>query len=580
MTVPVANVPLPPRRPPLDAPATAEAPAVPNPTVPLPPGPAVAADPRPAPPQAASAPAQPDTPSATAPVAATAATAAPIAAVAPAIVPSAAAAPAIPVAAAAPPPASAAPEGEAPRADTPAAPAAPIPSAAQTAQAPIPAPAAPLPDAPAADHATSAGEKTPGPAASPDPAVSAAAVADRDPQPTVPPDLPRPPPSQPASPAQPAPLNASATPPAPVEMVRRLQRLQDRIAAGSLDGVSAQRALIAEMDQAFAAADPAAWQDPASARALVSYFLSGGSPTVLRTIITREPKPAIDEKLLLGTLLYVEGREEAALRELGEVEARKLPNMLGAQIALAQATLTVRQDPHKASELLDLSRLLAPGTLVEEAALRREILVAAQMGDIEAFERLSRHYLYRFNRSAYADNFRQRFASALAHMPIADAANGLERLQALLAVLDDDGRREMYLLVARAALMEGKTVLAAGAALKARDLAATASRDAERAQVYLGAAQAVMPDRFQAATDALKKVDRNRLDPSDAALADAALSAANTVRQADQLPPPDKRVPTPAPTAGAPDELKSSPAVSRAREALTKIDALLKAAPR
>ncbi|MFG1296589.1 chemotaxis protein MotC [Xanthobacter variabilis] len=361
-------------------------------------------------------------------------------------------------------------------------------------------------------------------------------------------------------------------------MVRRLQRLQDRIAAGSMEGVTTQRAMIADMDEAFGAADSAVWQDPANARALISYFLSGGSPNVLRAIITRDPRPAIDEKLLLGTLLYVEGRAEAALRELGEVDARKLPNMLGAQIALAQATLTVRQDSRKAAALLDLSRLLAPGTLVEEAALRREILVAAQANDMPAFERLSRQYLYRFNQSAYADNFRQRFASALAHMQTSDSADGLERLQALLAVLDDQGRREMYLLVARAALMEGKTALAAGAAKRASELAGKASLDAERAQVYLGAAQAVMPDRFQAAAEALKKVDRNRLDPADAALADAALAAANNLRQADQVSLQDKRVQPHA--APAPEDAKSSPAMSRAREALTKIDALLKAAPR
>ena len=59
---------------------------------------------------------------------------------------------------------------------------------------------------------------------------------------------------------------------------------------------------------------------------------------------------------------------------------------------------------------------------------------------------------------------------------------------------------------------------------------------------------------------------------------DAALATANTLRQADQVPPPERR--GPAPVSGAPDEIKSSPAVSRAREALTKIDALLKAAPR
>lgn len=362
-------------------------------------------------------------------------------------------------------------------------------------------------------------------------------------------------------------------------MVRRLQRLQDRIAAGSMEGVSTQRAIIADMDEAFAAAEPGIWQDPANARALISYFLSGGSPNVLRAIITRDPRPAIDEKLLLGTLLYVEGRADAALRELGEVDARKLPNMLGAQIALAQATLTVRQDPHKAAGLLDLARLLAPGTLVEEAALRREILVAAQANDMENFQRLARQYLYRFNQSAYADNFRQRFAAAIAHMQESDAPATLDRLRELLSVLDDAGRREMYLLVARAALMEGKTALAAGAAGRARELAAVASLDAERAQVYLGAAQAVMPDRFQAAMDALKKVDRNRLDPADAALADAALSAANVLRQADQIPPPpDKR--KPAQAAAGSDEVQTSPAMTRARDALTKIDALLKAAPR
>ncbi|MFG1480412.1 chemotaxis protein MotC [Xanthobacter sp. V4C-4] len=431
----------------------------------------------------------------------------------------------------------------------------------------IPAAAPPAPGAPPAG----AGERTPADiTAAPDPAFAASAIAAPRPAAGNTPDAPRP--QAPAP--QPAAGGGTLR---PVEMVRRLQRLQDRIAAGSADGVSTQRAIIADMDEAFASADPQIWQDPANARALVSYILSGGSPTVLRTIITRDPRPAIDEKLLLGTLLYVEGREDAALRELGEVDARKLPNTLAGQIALAQATLTVRNDPHKASELLDLARLVVPGTLVEEAALRREVLVAAQAGDVPAFERLARHYLYRFNRSAYADSFRQRFANALAHMSLGDTAEGLDRVDGLLGVLDDAGRREMYLLVARAALVEGKTALAARAAERARSLAATASRDAERAQVYLGAAQAVMPDRFQAASQALGKVDRSRLDAADSALVDAALSAADNLRQADQLPPPDRRAPA---VAGAPEDSKTSPVMSRARDSLTKIDALLKAAPR
>ncbi len=500
---------------------------------------------------------------------------------APADIPLAGGPPAPPVAAAAPP---AAPVSDAPLAafaptrgplSPEGAPPAPAPDAAPT---DTPAPAPPNAQTPATATPLRADGGPPddasGKAVPAPPTIAAPAVEPRNAQATVAPEVP-------SAPVAPRPAPAATTTAGdtlkPVEMVRRLQHLQDRIAAGSVEGVATQRAVIANMDQAFASADPSVWQDPANARALISYFLSGGSPPVLRAIITRDPRPAIDEKLLLGTLLYTEGREDAALRELGEVDARKLPNLLGAQIALAQATLTVRQDPQKASELLDLARLLAPGTLVEEAALRREILVAAQRGDVAAFERLSRHYLYRFNRSAYADNFRQRFASAMVRMQVADSPDGLARLKDLLTVLDDEGRREMYLLVARAALMEGKTTLAAGAALRARELAATASRDAERAQVYLGAAEAVMPNRFQAAAEALKRVDRSRLEPADSALVDAALSTANSVRQADQLPLPDKRAPSPPSTA---DDIKPSPAMSRARDALTKIDALLKAAPR
>lgn len=391
--------------------------------------------------------------------------------------------------------------------------------------------------------------------------------------------------------AHPAPDSGAhaSTPPAlepspsrePVELVRRLQRLQDRIAQGEVDGIARQRTLIAQMDQAFAAADPAMWQAPANARALVNYFLSGGTPAVLRAIVMREPRPAIDEKLLLGTLFYIEGREDSALKELGEVDARKLPNTIGGQVALAQAALVVRNDPQKAAQLLALARLLLPGTLVEEAALRRQILVAAQASDTAGFERLAGDYLFRFRHSAYAGNFRQRFAAALTRMSFLAEPDGLARLDALLKPMEEEARRELYLQLARAALVDGKTQLAADCAKRASDLSPPASQDAERAQVYLGAAQAVTADQFQSATAALKKVDRDRLDPSDAALMDAALNAADTVRLADQPAAAGRRAPTTVKKVGLPpEEPKPSPILSKARDALKQVDGLLKDAPR
>ncbi|MDR6333807.1 chemotaxis protein MotC [Xanthobacter flavus] len=391
--------------------------------------------------------------------------------------------------------------------------------------------------------------------------------------------------------------SAEAAPPAgrtdiyPVTLVRRLQRLQDLIAAGSTAGIAQQRAMITEMDAAFGDADPSVWQDPANARALVMYFLGGGNPAVLRAIINREPKPNIDEKLLTGSLLYLEGREEPALRQLGEIDARKLPNGIGGQIALAQAALTVRSDPAKASRLLEVARLLMPGTLVDEAALRRAVLVAAQAGDLDQFERLSGQYFSRFRHSAYAGNFRQRFAAALSRMNVLATPDGLSRLDALLAPLDEEARREVFLLVSRSAIVEGKTALATTAAERAMVLAPAASRDAERARVYLSAAQAATPDRYKTAEEALKAIDRARLDPSDQALLEAARRTAELIRRADEAPsqttsPAPAAAPSapavvasaqPARTAG--DE-KPSAALTKAQAKLGEIDSLLKDAPR
>ncbi|MFH1557275.1 MAG: hypothetical protein ABII76_20860 [Pseudomonadota bacterium] len=321
----------------------------------------------------------------------------------------------------------------------------------------------------------------------------------------------------------------------PMEAVRALQRLQDKVAAGSVEAVDGQRRMLAQIDKDFKAAPPAVWQDPRNARALVIHVLSGGNPAVLRGILAQEPLPALDERLLRGALAYVEGREEQALRLFGEIDARSLPNALGAQVAIAQAATTVRKDPARAAKLLDLARLLMPGTLVEEAALRRQILVASQSGDTDQFGRLSRQYLDRFSHSVYAGNFRQRFAAALTRMPFIDAADGFQRLDRLLQPLDEASRREIFLLVARSAVIQGKAKTTITAAERVLATAPPLSSDAERARLYKAAAQAATHDGFQQAQIDLAALDRGRLTPPDAALLDAALVAADLVRTAPNV---------------------------------------------
>ena len=78
---------------------------------------------------------------------------------------------------------------------------------------------------------------------------------------------------------------------------------------------------------------------------------------------------------------------------------------------------------------------VAPGTLVEEAAIRRSLLVAEQINDQDRFEMLVRQYLARFRHSIYAGNFRYRFAAALSRSPILDDPAQFPRLDALLEQL-------------------------------------------------------------------------------------------------------------------------------------------------
>ncbi|TCT07919.1 chemotaxis protein MotC [Aquabacter spiritensis] len=359
-------------------------------------------------------------------------------------------------------------------------------------------------------------------------------------------------------------------------MVRTLRRLQDQMAAGSTDALTAQRALITRIEQDFAAADPVVWQDPRNARAAVTYFLSGGNPATLRRMMGQQPPPALDSRLLRGALAYLEGREEEALRQLSEIDPRSLPSSLGGQVALAQAALWVRKDPKRAADLLDTARLLAPGTLVEEAALRRAILVASQAGDAQAFERLARQYLFRFRNSVYAGNFRQRFAAALSRMTFIGDPDQIHRLDDLLEPLEPESRRDLELLVARAAIVQGKTAAAGLAAERALSGTPRNSVDAERARLYRGASLAPNADTYGEALTDLRTVDRDRLVPADVALLDAASATANMVRQAAEgvaLPPPAA-----GPVALAKDE--TLPVLDRARSAVEAADALLKGAQR
>lgn len=410
-------------------------------------------------------------------------------------------------------------------------------------------------------------------------------------------------------PASEPPAPAAETRPAPLPpyaLVRTLQALQERIAEGDVAAHEAQRGLIAAIAGRFAEADRTVWADPRNARAAIAFVLAGGPPQSLSAVLAAtagdEDAFGADRTMAQGALAFLQGREDEARAALSPIDALEVGGPLGAQLAMAQSALAVRESAAEAMRLLAVARLLAPGTLIEEAALRREIFVAGQSGDVERLEFLATQYMRRFRHSVYAGNFRQRFAVLLTALDFDGDLDRFARLETLLERFDAESRRDIYLFFARHSLIHGRTAVARRAATLAYDLSAGGSDEEERAAFYAAASQ-VATERYALAADALADLDPGRLPPQDVLLLEAVLDlairigeplpladaeaeeaiAGEDVAAAEDGEPPVAIVAEAAPVEPAPtpepppafDPPEPTPVMRRAEAALASIDLLL-----
>jgi chemotaxis protein MotC len=384
------------------------------------------------------------------------------------------------------------------------------------------------------------------------------------------------------------PLPQAPSGPNPVQLERTLQLMQDQIAIGSTEAHMGQRGLLGILDDKFMSMEPEVWKTGKNVRAAVSFVLGGGNPAILRKLleIGSEVLAEGDRPLVEGALAYVEGREEAAQNALASVEPGALPPVLGAQLALAQSALMVRKDPAKSDELLDFVRLQAPGTLLEEAALRRQVFIASQTNNLAKFQLLATDYLRRYRHSVYAGNFRQRLASALTRIDFGKESARFDGIVAMMSELEPDARKDLYLMAARASVEHGLTTSARMLADKAQELSGQDAASSTRARLYRSAAMIVLPAQFAGAVDELRKLDRALLAGSDLTLLDAALAMANQIhdlpgKQASQVVAaqsaarsevPETSSKTPVAAQGS-EQLQ---ALSKARDALSRVDKLIK----
>lgn len=373
----------------------------------------------------------------------------------------------------------------------------------------------------------------------------------------------------------------------PVQMVRTLQLMQDQIALGSTEAHMGQRGLLTIVDSRFMAMEPEVWTDRKNVHAAIALTLSGGNPQILRKLLEMgDPALSLEHRSLVeGALAYVEGREEEAKSKLMAVDLRSLSPMLGAQIALVQSALLVRTDAKKSSDLLDFVRLQAPGTLLEEGALRRQVFVASQTGDMKKFLALTSDYLRRYRHSVYAGNFRQRLAAALTRIDFGKDPSLFTGVVNVLDDLEPEPRRDLYLLAARSSIDQGFTESARMLADKAQELSGGDAVSSMRAKLYRAAAMIVLPESIGSATAELKSIDKSVLPEKDSVLLASALSIAGQIRQMPPgaaaepkktLDPVMAQTDATAPKSHTEQAPEQPEALSKARHILSRIDKLIK----
>lgn len=351
----------------------------------------------------------------------------------------------------------------------------------------------------------------------------------------------------------------------PYVLMRSLRSVQDEIARGSTSAHELQRQRLRDIGEQMRDLPVGVWDDVRNVRAVIFFVLSGGDPAVLKTAIGRQKTPLVERRLLKGALAYGEGRLVDALGMIHKVDARSIDPILGGMVALIQGTLIIKKDPIKAIAFFDEARLLAPGTLIEESALRQQILLLAREGEVERFDVLASQYTRRFPNSIFARNFRRQFFAGVARQNFKRSSEWISRTETELMKVPPAERVGLYLAIAEEATKGGNVDIARFAAGKARELAHAGSRSLQRAMLFEGAALVVSED-FEAGVKLLGELDLAKLTAADRQIRESALAVARSVG----LWPAAAEAPADTPLPGA---------VARAQTLLSQVDTLLGGPP-
>lgn len=311
----------------------------------------------------------------------------------------------------------------------------------------------------------------------------------------------------------------------PYKLLRSLQFVQDSVVLGDHSAAEMQRFMLETIDQRLREADSAIFEEPRNVDATLIYAMSGGNPATLEFLVARDIDGNFDSRVTDALRKYLSGKGTLIAKSLGDMVTEYRDTKIAPYLALIAGNVMIPRDPVQALKFYDWARLTAPGTIVEEAALRRSLAIAVEEGMVDKAGAYANRYARRFLHSPYASQFADLFVQLVVeHSEAFDQA----AIEGTLVYMDADRQHEVYLRIARQAAIKGRNELARQAAEKAKLLSGTGEGADALAKLYGGLA-GIPTNEVSAAIAAIAAIPDEILSPSDRALRDAAAAIAEEV---------------------------------------------------
>ena len=245
-----------------------------------------------------------------------------------------------------------------------------------------------------------------------------------------------------------------------IDLVRQLTLAQYRMVVGDMNGRHSVEKKMEQIERLLPSLSAKELQSDRAAWAVAVYLLSGGNAEPVRALVRNGLFVQKHLALIEPSLAFAEGSAADMTGSLSSLDARSFPPSVAGHLFLVQGSLLMKTDSGAARRNLRFARLLMPDSLVEEAALRRELLTLDPTQENDDIEKVGLKYATKYSKSPFAPRFWDGMREAIFASALVREYARTSRLEEILGSLPAESRVDLHMNVSRRAILSARVDVA------------------------------------------------------------------------------------------------------------------------